>query len=264
MKINSIQYTNIANNKNTYDIVEKNINILSSARLIMELEIHEDINYIPKYQIKGSYNNKWGINYYGVPKFLSNIKGKSRNIELNYFTISSNIANINDEDSIEYSGLQLGEIENSYFSKLLCYNSNIVYTSRNKNYSKNLSLFDEIEKQINIMIDLDLYPKYIICDSYSLLNILVDHSTFQTISSAYQPHTANINIDNETIYIIVNNMVGNDLYSNIYLCADLIGPMHIKGGLQHWENNNNNIIFTETIGMAVLEENGVKRFIIEK
>jgi len=263
MKINSIKYKNITSSQNTYDIVDKNIDIISSARLIMDLEISDDINYNPQYNIYGSINNKWEINNYGATKFLSSIRHKTGDVKLSYFTISSNIVSMNDPDSIEYSGLQLGEIENSYFAKLLCYNSNIAYTTQNQHYSKNLQLFDAIDRQVDIMSDNNLFPKFIVCNSYSLLNSLVDHSTFKPVSSKYQPHTADITINNELIHIIVNNMMDNDWYSNICLCADLIGPMHIKGGVQSWEKENQ-VVFTEIIGMAVFAENSIKRFVVGK
>ena len=62
MKINSIKYKNITSSQNTYDIVDKNIDIISSARLIMDLEISDDINYNPQYNIYGSIEESlnWG------------------------------------------------------------------------------------------------------------------------------------------------------------------------------------------------------------
>lgn len=102
MKIHSIKHKNIKP-QISYDIVEENINILSSARVLLDLEINEDINYNTKYSIP-NYHGKWRLNNYGVPSLISKNQ-KNSDIGLSYFTISSNIVDIYDQDSIEYAGL---------------------------------------------------------------------------------------------------------------------------------------------------------------
>jgi len=263
MKIHSIKYKNITQPPPT--LVEENINILSSARVILDLDIDEDINYVPRYNITGNYSEKWRLNSYGMPVFLTKKKSTANDVELDYFTISSNIIDTNDYDMIEYAGLQLGEIENNYFSKLLCYNSDIVSTFRNPHNNSNslLRIFDEIDDQVAKLYKQKLYPKFVVCDSFSLLKIFAHHPTFKAVSANYRPHVADIIVKKEPVHIVTNNMIGNDIYSNICLCADLVGAMHVKGGVQNWQNQNQ-AIFTETIGMAIFEENGIKRFVIEK
>lgn len=263
MKIHSIKYKGTTSQPASYDIVEENINTLSSARLVLSLDITDDVNNNINYNINGDIHKKWRLNSYGVPSLLSKIN-KLSNVNLDYFTISSNITDINDYDSIEYAGLQLGEIENSYFSKLLCYDSGIAATFSSSSSVNGLQkIFDRIQKQEEKMYSYHLQPKFIICDSFSFLKIFSYHPTFKTVSNDYKPHVGNIILSKEPVYIILNNLMGNDVYSNICLCADLIGPMHIKGGLKNWSDQNN-IVFTETIGMAILEEKGVNRFVLEK
>ena len=262
MKINSIKYKN-KTSAISYDMVEENINILSSARKILDLDINEDINYIAKYNIT-DYNGKCRLNSYGTPGLISKTQ-KITDVQLDYFTISSNMIDKNDNDSVEYAGLQLGEIENNYFARLLsfCSDSYGVFTPPNGDSSYLLKIFQEIQKQFLLMSEHKLYPKFIVCDTFSLLKILMYHPSFKTVSSENKPHMADILFQKEPIHIIINNMMGNDFYSNICLCADLVGAMHIKGGLKYWEDKDQ-IIFTETIGMGIFEEKGVKRFLIKK
>jgi len=106
-------------------------------------------------------------------------------------------------------------------------------------------------------------PKFIVCDTNVIIKLLSKHNNFTAAPTDFKPHIANITYNGMFINIILNNLMGNDVYSDICLCADLIGPMHIKGGVREWYDNNN-VIFTESIGMAILEDKAVKRIIVEK
>jgi len=258
MKVNGIKHRYQTNSPVDMNIIIENLDTISSARMVLTHDVLSN-DEVKNYRLDNP-NEKWRLNKYGVPAIFPKKHHNYPNVTLDNFNISSDIINLDDEDSVEWVGIQLAELENVYFSKLLCYATKTMGIFSQSKFDQ---IIPTVEKSIDTMVQKGFHPQYIVCDNYSLVKVFSKHPSFRAVSHDLMPYVADLALNDQIYKLITNNQLGNDVISNFCLCTDMIGPLQLRDGIKCWRVDNQ-AIFTETIGMGIFNEHGIKRCVINK